>query len=935
MQTDNQIGFLSKEFNKFLQGLIIGTIPTTLVCNTQYPEEIYYNKYIFPHAAKFQERLESQMSFIINRPRRLALTYKLLSTAKMLLEDDFDSSKRAETVFSNMLKILKISREDEQNDMLLLLFTASFVIIAEYLVETESKYRGKHFVAEKLAWNYMYQLNLFNKRVRPLDNIVIKMLDIIKSSSDKRLELGNILLNIMTHLGILKEVISRDDKKSNIMLELTPLGVSLVSSNEKEDYLFWEHLPMFIPPLPLDHELGKGGYLNSALLGKKYYKLEKIKGCGMVAFNGYTLSREMNYLAAVPLRFDYERFFGLKQLFNPNVENYKVTISESQALIRVDSKHSVRIAYLYDRFEALYKIACEIALRAEPSLKNDQEALLAFVSKKIFFYSPLELDWRTRMYYTSKLSMQTFHLERSLFLLPEESKITLNGVYAMINNFLCLYGYDIDGKDIKNSLSFNAKVLYFKKNIVFYSDIHIIRKAKKGYLFEKWFSEFKRLGFFDELLSYDTIAERETALIIYVDNTTSGLQIDGKLVCEETEVIKALNLGVATLDDIPFSFYKEIADKANAKLMLHKQPVFDHFSLSNMFTAGRVKSTVMSYCYGVSFKRVMDLMEEFLMHDFQNTLFYDERVIVTFYTVTKSERKARKIKLNLEQLDEVLLELITKHKELFFLKIYPGIHKEKLSDIALQIKYEEAIKRNVLYVLDNVKKHYLVNKIVANFAKILLETIRETLPNVHKFFKLMQQYGSLLNRFNRHPIWNSLTGDVTIQQIYRKTKKTVIILPNKYGGYRKKRRVIRRSYIKDSLDRRRTRNGIMANFTHTQDACLFRAVIKHFLDNFSERIVYGGIHDAYAIHPSKYHIFVYEYRKVFKSVFSEANIQAMYDSFVNPDTIILAGDATYGDTKALIKLKAIYKEIGCILVNNPKRTAILNDITNNPYLVHF
>jgi hypothetical protein len=780
--------------------------------------------------------------------------------------------------------------------------------------------------------------------------------------------MGDKLLSIFKDLNLIKERILELNENNTIknirLIEFTAEGKEIFIGPTKTEHYPYYKLPMFHPPYFIENGHGIGYFplmkvkdVNDSIVRTK------ITGCSVIKTT-LDLDRALNYLSNIPYNINYELYLLYYNNFiqrHVTNENYLSSINTSllqpNTLILLnyilspaeENSHIVRVRYIMTRLQFMITLFSIVICNVHPNIKDtetnkpDIKALISLLSKNCRFYSPVFLDSRTRINSTSQIWLSGAEFERSLFLPVITKKLTKDGAEALINYLLCLYGKDLEsGKQIK-PLSWNNKITNFFNNITHFSNFNMIKKAKKPYLYTTIIHALNEINFWNNP-KLDYLANQNIKVGVFLDNTSSGCQILSTLVGDLTNA-SLLNLKDQTLQDPVGDLYQYISDCCNNilydedKLKIYNIDAatsnwLKEYGVTNFFVRGLVKEPVMASIYGITRRKVKSLIFDYLQE-----------------MITKTKTKEFKaFTLKNTSISQVFKDFSKYRKN------------ENLTFIKSKKKYRMIFNSFIKNVLDpNLRDTYnktilnkkILNSISDNLADLLMRVIRETLPKMFDFYNAVIDYARSLAEINESVEWETLTGDAKICQAYKKIKiKKIRLLSHINQSIAFKKENFRRSLVRrgitlkkitDKFNIDKSVTSLMANLTHSFDACLLRRVINKLQDyqDFEmskgksiNRILQGTIHDSFFINPADVEIFLSIYKEAYISVFSQQNIDNFLRSLKGSDTHL--NMQSTADRKKFDNVRKNYLIIQDILKKSSNdRITLLNTIKGSKYIIYF
>lgn len=228
-----------------------------------------------------------------------------------------------------------------------------------------------------------------------------------------------------------------------------------------------------------------------------------------------------------------------------------------------------------------YNFYCDInvihplALKAKLSGKQEKE-LQSFNSKRNlelnvlglasifrdipFFYIPVRLDYRGRLYCMSEyLNYQSIDLAKGLLSFSEEESVSLSDTKAI--DYLKIFGANCYGHKI-DKLSFKERREWVENNVVDiinYENGILLNQAENKILFLSFCFEYKK--YIEAVNNRQTYFK--TNLPIQLDASCNGFQ-HLTLLIDDIALSKELNLGESKWSDHPKDFYSFVSLKVKA-----------------------------------------------------------------------------------------------------------------------------------------------------------------------------------------------------------------------------------------------------------------------------------------------------------------------------------------------------------------------------------
>jgi len=699
-------------------------------------------------------------------------------------------------------------------------------------------------------------------------------------------ELGNLLINFMTDLKLIKsevKVLAKDEKKS--ILVVGPALVKLIPQLETSFSIqsIPNRIPMVCPPKLYKFKENKylelGGYLlngeeytdeiilSNWELSSKSTLLEENDIIDMVnKINSVAFKINENVLDFILLNNHKYGFFTETGNVNPLSLKNKLTMIEKRELTSFNSRKHLELNIL----------GLATIFRDIPSI-----------------YLPVRIDYRGRLYcVTEYLNYQGIELAKGLLEFSLGEKVFLTDQEAI--KYLKIFGANCFGNKLEKK-SFLDRVAWIDNNtedIINFDNGILLNKAENKTLFLSFCFEYKK---YVEALN-NNIPYFVSNLPIQLDASCNGFQ-HLTLLINEIALAKELNLNDSSWNDIPKDFYNFIAIKVKkyfvdkleesrvGKLNLSAENKESYEKLAKLaIFRGLIKKAVMTIPYNASAASI----EEYLKASFdkqKNPNFYDSE---------------------LNQTDAVA------QKENKYKDYYIWVLKSEISTKETGVIFKE---------LD-----------FKNLRKALNISIFIDYPKLTALAEYLRGIANVSNKLNIAIPWNLPSGLVINQQFYE--KKTLKIKPFTYTKNLLNLTVLN----KKQFNKNKQKIALMPNLIHSLDAASLCLVIVNYFKQI-DNINFYSIHDCFAVPCNKVNNLTGLLKTAYCIIYSDSKYLLDFDASFRFSIIKSYGEAAVlfkdEEAKLIVKLNGEnltfkFPSINSVIQEENSKV----NLKNSNYLIH-
>jgi DNA-dependent RNA polymerase len=711
--------------------------------------------------------------------------------------------------------------------------------------------------------------------------------EIISQTSESQFlfELGNLLINFMTDLQLIKtEVKILAIKEKKTILVAGPALVNLVPELETSFSIqaIPNRIPMVCPPKPFKYTENKISELGGYLLNGEEYLDEIILPNRELSSNSKILKNNeivdmINKINSVAFKINENvldfilinnhkyGFFTDTNYVNPLNSKKKLTITEKKLLSSFNSRKHL-----------------ELNILGLATIFRDVSSI----------YLPVRIDYRGRLYCTTEyLNYQGIDLSKGLLEFSSGEKVELTDQEAI--NYLKIFGANCFGNGIGKK-SFYDRIAWVDNNRVNIENFEngiLLNQAENKTIFLSFCFEFKK--YVEALNNHSSYFVSN--LPIQLDASCNGFQ-HLTLLVDDLALAKELNLNEASKEDVPKDFYtfigfkvknyfvNKLEENRQGKLKLTLEEIESYSKLAELdIFRDLIKKAVMTIPYNASASAIVDYLK----------LKFEKK---------KNPELESKTKLELRDVSNEIL-----HKDYY------------------------------VYVLKSDKSK---NEKVLTFKEIDFKNLRKALnisifvdyPKLTALAEYLKGIANVANKLEIQIPWYLPSG-LEINQQFFKTE-VIKIKPFAYT-----KNVVNLSVLnKTKFNKNKQKIALMPNLIHSLDAASLCLVIVNYFKE-TDNINFYSIHDCFAVPCNKVNILTGLLKSAYCIIYSESNYLENFD--LNFRSLITK---TFGESavsfkneegKVIIKFKdeelsIKFPSINSVVKN--KKSEIT--VKNSNYLIH-